>query len=71
MKTYNHPTYGELPLVVHPNKPWRLVAYYQGRAVYETDMPSQRGGFVPEDQELVLEPEVLEPQAPKESPEED
>jgi len=36
-QTYQHPTYGELPLVPHPDRPWRLVAYYGGREIYETD----------------------------------
>lgn len=39
---YEHPEYGSLPLVVHPEKPHRLVAYYRGVAIYETDLPPQQ-----------------------------
>lgn len=37
---YEHPTAGPLPLVDHPDKPGRVVAYLSGRAVYETDRTS-------------------------------
>lgn len=40
--TYNHPKYGLLPLVIHPERPWRVVAYYAGTAVYETDLKAVR-----------------------------
>ena len=40
MNTYKHPTAGELPLVPHPTKPWRVVGYLDGRAVIEMDAPA-------------------------------
>lgn len=39
MEFYRHPTAGKLPLVVHPDKPWRLVAYFKGNPVFECDKP--------------------------------
>lgn len=36
---YEHPTLGQLPLVPHPTKPWRLVALWQGTEIYECDVP--------------------------------
>ena len=36
---YEHPILGKLQLHEHPKMPWRLVAYYGGTAVYETDKP--------------------------------
>ena len=47
MNTYKHPTAGELPLVPHPTKPWRVVGYLNGVAVIEMNAPK----------EPVLEPE--------------
>lgn len=36
---YSHPS-GDIPLQIHPDKPWRVVAYLNGLAIMEMDKPA-------------------------------